>query len=276
MAKDKSRGQVAPWLNRVTLRRVGLGAALFAALMMGIIGYHRIERFLIEDPRFALRAPEVYGEVSPSIVVRGMRNVSPERVMGVFAEDAGRSLYLFPAAERRESLLGVDWVREASVSRIWPNTVEVQIEERAPVAYVQLPPRSRGAALQVALIDGDGVILAKPAQMGADLPVLVGIRAEQSEESRAVRVRRAMVLVGEIGELEERVSEIDVSEPGNLKVTATTGDQSVVLELGIERFRDKLLSFLQHWPEIHRRLPDATQFDLRLDDRITALDGVMD
>lgn len=276
MAKEKKRERVAPWLNRVTLRRAGLGTALFAVLVAGIIGYHRIERFLIEDPRFALREPAVYGEISPNIAVRGIQNVSPERVTAVFAEDGGRSLYLFPLAERRDSLLGVDWVREASVARIWPDRVEVEIEERVPVAYVQLPPRSGGAALHVALIDDDGVILAKPAQMETDLPVLVGIREEQSEESRAVRVRRAMALVGEIGDLEERVSEIDVSEPANLKITANTGDQSVILELGRERFRDKFLSFLQHWPEIHRRLPDATQFDLRLDDRITALDGVMD
>lgn len=276
MAKGKNRERVAPWLNRVTLRQAGVGAALFAAVVAAVIGYQRIERFLIEDARFALREPEVYGEMSPSIAVGGMENVSQERVMGVFAEDAGRSLYLFPIAERRETLLGVDWVRDASVSRIWPNRVEVQIQERTPVAYVQLPPGSRGAALRVALIDEDGVILAKPPRMETDLPVLVGIREEQSEESRAVRVRRAMALAGEIGELEERVSEIDVSEPGNLKITANTGDQSVVLALGREQYRDKFLSFLQHWPEIHRRLPDATQFDLRLDDRITALDGVRD
>jgi len=74
--------------------------------------------------------------------------------------------------------------------------------------------------------------------------------------------------------MEERVSVIDVSNPGNVQLTVDAGARSVVLGLGRERYRDKMMSFFEHWPEIHRRLPDATEFDLRLDDRITALNGV--
>ncbi len=44
-----------------------------------------------------------------------------------------------PIHKRRQQLLAIDWVEEASVSKIWPNTLKVQVHERAPVAFVHLP-----------------------------------------------------------------------------------------------------------------------------------------
>ena len=37
-----------------------------------------------------------------------------------------------PLAERRRRLLAIDWVEDASVSRLWPNRVLVRITERKP------------------------------------------------------------------------------------------------------------------------------------------------
>jgi hypothetical protein len=47
----------------------------------------------------------------------------------------------------------------------------------------------------------------------------------------------------------------------------------VRLLLGNQRFLPRLRNFLNHYPEIRRRLPKATAFDLRLEDRITAAEG---
>ncbi len=40
--------------------------------------------------------------------------------------------------ERRRRLLAVDWVKDASVSRRWPNRVSVNVIERRPVAFAQI------------------------------------------------------------------------------------------------------------------------------------------
>ena len=122
MAANESR-LFPPWLTREVLRRVLLGGVAFVALVAAIVCFHKLERFLIESPRFALLEPDVYGEPSPSIVVHGVENASLARVMNVFSDDVGVSLYLLPAAQRRRNLLAVDWVRNAAVSRIWPNRV---------------------------------------------------------------------------------------------------------------------------------------------------------
>jgi hypothetical protein len=47
----------------------------------------------------------------------------------------------------------------------------------------------------------------------------------------------------------------------------------VRLLLGNQRFLPRLRNFLNHYPEIRRRLPKAAAFDLRLDDRITAAEA---
>jgi hypothetical protein len=60
---------------------------------------------------------------------------------------------------------------------------------------------------------------------------------------------------------------------GNLKVTVQPDDRVVTLLLGGQRFRRRLENFFHHYADIKRRLPDARAFDLRLEDRITAVGG---
>lgn len=257
----------------VVLRWIFSTAALAAALAGLFLLYQRVERMLIEDPRFALRPPESYGGASPDVRIEGIVNASRDRVLEVFAEDAGKSLYLLPAAERRERLLAVDWVRDASVARLFPNRLEVRIAERQPAAFVRLEPAQAGALFHTALIDSEGVILEIPTGAHYDLPVLTGIRQDQDAAARALRVRRMMGLFDQIDEIGERISEVDVENPNNLKVTVNAGGQIVQAWLGRERFLPRLRRFLQYFPEARRRYPAATTFDLRLDDRITVIDG---
>lgn len=256
----------------IVLRWSLLTAALLALLAAAVLSYQAIERLLITDPRFALARAEASG--GPEIALEGLGNASRERVFEVFAEDAGRSLYLIPVAERRRQLLAIDWVRDATVMRLWPDRLRVRIAERQPVAFVRLEPAQAGAAFRTALIDAEGVILEIPPGARYDLPVLTGIDERQSLEMRAARVRRMLALFEEIGDLGERVSEVHAENANNLKVTVNAGGQVVQAWLGRERYSYRLRRFLQYFPEVRRRYPAATTFDLRLEDRITVIDGV--
>ncbi len=273
MGKKKTKSPPRPRPVLVALR-YGVRLLPPALLLIGaIVLFQQVESFLIRDARFALGSADKDFSAAPDIRIRHLTHASRSRILRVFEKDAGRSLYLFPVEERRRQLLAVDWVKDASVSRIWPNRVDVTIRERVPVAFVQLPS-GRGRPSRVALIDEDGVILKPPPRVRYDLPVLTGIREKQSEKTRALRVRRAMRLMREVGELGSQISEIDVSKPDKLTITENAGGKAVVLILGRERFRSRLENFLRHYPEIRRQLPTVTTFDLQLDDRITALDAV--
>ncbi len=62
-----------------------------------------------------------------------------------------------------------------------------------------------------------------------------------------------------------------MSDPENVKVVQQAEGRVLLLMLGNRNFLSRLQNLLIHYPEIRQRSPNATTFDLRLDDRITAL-----
>jgi hypothetical protein len=101
-------------------------------LVAAFLIFNRVERFLINDPRFALNGPEGASE-TPTLEVAGAAHASHRAIQAVFAGDSGRSVYMLPLADRRVALRAVDWVKDVSIARIWPNRIVVRILERKPV-----------------------------------------------------------------------------------------------------------------------------------------------
>jgi len=239
-----------------------------AATLSIAFAWHQVERMLLSDPRFVITSTS--DEDESKLYVSGVRHASAERVHAIFAKDAGRSVYMLPLAERRRNLLAVEWVKDARVSRIWPNQIAVQITERNPVAFAQLP-RLQSTDAPLMLIDEDGVLLPLETSAKFRLPVVCGIRRDQTEMERRGRVRRLMKLSAEVGRHMERISEIDVSDPDNLKLTYPLDDRAMILHVGHSQFARRLRRFLDNLDEIRKKLPDARVLDLRLEDRITAV-----
>src|SRR5579863_466543 len=237
--------------------------ALTLVLAMSLYAFHRLEQFLIRDSRFALGGAD--GSADPSTLdIQGAEHASRRSIETVFAEDMGRSVYLLPLADRRATLQTVDWVRDASVARLWPNRVVVRLTERQPVAFVTLAPSRFG------LIDAEGVIL--PQSPGRfHLPVLTGVQPRDSVPERRARVQRMLRLLHDLGGMADRVSEIDVSDRDNLRVTQPYEGRMVTLLLGDQDFGARYQNFASHYGEIKQKLPGATTLDLRLEDRITVV-----
>jgi cell division septal protein FtsQ len=260
--RSRARGS-APVRGGVSTGRVVTIALLFCvALIASIYVFHRFEQFLIRDPRFALTGVE--GDPA-AIEIAGAAHASRSQIERVFSIDLGRSVYLLPLADRREALRAVDWVKDASIARLWPNRVVVSVHERKPVAFLTLGP------MRFALIDEDGVIL-PPATDRFTLPVLTGVRASDSLEGRRDRVHRMVHLTTDLGENARNISEIDVSDRDNLKVTVPRDGHMVTLLLGDRDFARRYQIFLNHYADIKRQRPNTGTLDLRLDDRITAVD----
>ncbi len=242
-------------------------------LAAAYFGLERTEQFLIRDPRFALPGPPDYGEASPSLIIEGTRFASLAQIRNVFAPDYGRSIYLLPLTARRNALLRLSWVRDATVQRVWPDRVVVHIVERQPAAFVEIPA---GLLSRFALIDADGVILDTPPKARFDLPVLRGVNPVEGQAMRGTRVRRMVHLLRDLGSLGNGISEVDVSDLDNLKIRMKVRYQTFLLILGDGDFAARVRNFLDHYAEIRGRIPWATTLDLRLEDRITAVGDAPD
>jgi len=253
----------APARRRILRWLVWTGAAAGAACV--IAAAYQGDEFLASSPRFVLPGSPAR---HPTLEIRGVKHASAARISAVFADDFGKSIYLMPLAARRRSLLAIEWVRDATVSRRWPNGVRVDIVERAPVAFALLP--AAGGAFETALIDADGALLNPPVGAAFDLPAVRGIRRDQPASDRRERVRLAVAMLRELQRYAAQVSEIDATDVENLRLIYTANGRAVRLMMGNRNFLPRLTNFLSHYDEIQRRLPTARLFDLRLDDRITA------
>jgi cell division protein FtsQ len=241
-------------------------------LMVGtLFAWRRTEEFLIKDDRFRIMEAEEFAGQSPNLIIEGIHYASAPQIRHVFAQDFGRSLYLVPLQERREQLLEIDWVEQASVSKIWPNTLRVWIHERVPVAFVRLRPNPKDGMSQLALIDKDGYLLRPKVAAKFTLPVITGVRENEGLENRRARVRRVLGMLKEAGSLGAQISEISVADPNNLVVAEHVDRRVVNLMLGDENYAERLQNFLANYNEIKQKRPDARTLDLRVDGVITAV-----
>lgn len=267
---QRPEGGPGRWRPRLVLPAAGLAVA--AVCVLGIVVVNWFEALLVANPRFFLRAVADSEQLRPDLELEGISQASAEKVRAVFAADTGRSLYLMPLEDRRQRLLAIDWVKSASVARLWPNRVRVRLVERAPVAFVQLPADGRTGVTRTALVDEEGVLLPPPPRRRYQVPAITGLRVNQSQTARRQRVRRMLAMMADLGPLGDKVSEIDVADPDNLRITVPIGGRAYVLAIGSEKYAARLETFFRHYPEIRRRLPNAGVLDLRLEDRITVLE----
>lgn len=238
-----------------------------------LFAWHTTEDFLIKDRRFQVAESEDFRGRSPNLIVEGIQYASTSQIRHVFAEDFGRSLYLVPIQKRRVQLLGIDWVEDATISKVWPNTLKVWIHERVPVAFVRLVGNRKDGMSRLALVDRDGYVLRPRVAAQFTLPVMSGIRENEPIENRRARVHRVLGMLKEVGSLAGQISEINVADPNNLIVAEHINGTVLNLMLGDDNYAERLQGFLNSYNEIREKRPGAKTLDLRVDGVITAVGG---
>lgn len=252
MAREKKTSRGIRW-------RLWLGASAFLiAAASTAFAAVKVRQHILTDPTYLFSH-----ENKDALTIQGMVYAPRSKVMRVFATDFGRSVFAIPLDERRRRLLAIDWVEDASVARIWPDRLIVRLRERQPVAFVFF----RSGVL---LIDRHGMLLDPPPQAQFAFPVLSGVREEETEDQRAEHVRAMLRVEEDLGYLAKEVSEIDASDPDNIRIVAKAGGRAVELTMGDQNFAARYQNFLAHFAEIEKHSPGVKSFDLRLDDRITA------
>jgi cell division protein FtsQ len=244
--------------------KIWVSALAWCALCLSAAAATRkVQAYIASDPQFTLSPDR-----RDAIVVSGIVDASRLHVARVFAQDLGRSISLIPLAERRRRLLAIDWVEDASVSRIWPDRILVRIKERKPVAFANLPVSESGRNARLALVDADGVFLEPPVGPTFTFPILEGLSDQQTEEGRRRRVHAMQRLLEDLGPLAKMVSEVNAGSTDDLKIIAQVEDRALELDLGEGNYARRLQNFLNHYPEIRKKTPNATSFNLRLEDQI--------
>ncbi|HET9314222.1 MAG TPA: FtsQ-type POTRA domain-containing protein [Vicinamibacteria bacterium] len=194
-----------------------------------------------------------------NVEVRGSHFLSEGEVRELLGPAVGENILSLDIDELKARLRASPWVADATVSRTLPDTLRVEVHERAPLALAEVE--------RLYLMDQDGVLIDMygPRTAGFDLPIVRGL-GKVDVEARRERAQRAGALLADLADLGSEVSEVEAS--GDLRVVLR-GDGEVV-RLGAPPYRPRLLTFLALRKELTERCPDAEYFDLRFRDRIYA------
>ena len=252
MARESKKSGGIRWRLWLSLAALGLACASTAVAAL------KLRDYVSTDPRFALST-----DYQEALAIQGLHYADRAKVLNVFALDLGRTAFSVPLAERRRRLLAIDWVEDASVSRIWPDRLLVRIRERMPVAFVSFPSGPM-------LVDAEGVLIALPPRASFAFPVIDGLREDVAAAQRRAGVNAFLRFQRNMGYLANDVSEVDVADPNDIRIVARVEDRAVELIVGDGDFAARYQNFVSHYQEIRKESPDAGTFDLRLDDRITA------
>src|ERR1700724_1814541 len=88
--------------------------------------------------RYGLHAWRFRIDSSDNIEITGVQNAARAQVMDVVGADIGRNIFFVPLDERKKQLEGIPWIESATVMRLLPNRIAIHVQERTPVAFVQI------------------------------------------------------------------------------------------------------------------------------------------
>mgnify|MGYP001175880168 FL=1 len=199
-----------------------------------------------------------------TITVRGNEHVSPGEVLALIGPLRGQNILKADLEANRKRLMASGWVRTATLRRVLPSTIEVNIEERDPIGLARVGGR-------LYLIDGDGVVIDEygPRFAGESLPIIDGVSPGTDgavDETRAQLVSSFVAALETLPELSSRISQINVEDPYDAVVLLNDGP--TLIHLGHEQFADRLREYLELVPALGAYVADIDYVDLRFDQRV--------
>lgn len=195
------------------------------------------------------------------ISLEGNAQVARGEVDALLGDLIGRSMLTLDLDAWRQNLRDLPWVKDVAIRRVFPNTLVVAVSERTAVGIGRFGE-------QLCLVDLSGEIIEEygPNHAGLDLPIINGLAAAGAAAPETDR-RTSKVLARFFEELRRhpdlahRVSEIDVTDPGNVALVLN-GD-AVSVHVGDDHFAERLQMYLDIRSRLRETAGDLEYVDVR-------------
>jgi cell division protein FtsQ len=206
---------------------------------------------------------------SSSIEFVGNAHVTRAQLLSIFGEDVERNIFSVSLPQRRAELERLPWVAHATVMRLLPDRMRVSVIERTPVAFVR-----QGS--HIGLVDAAGVLLDMPSDAKANgqysFPVVSGISANDPLSTRAARMKIFNQFTSDLdgsGEkISEQLSEVDLSNPEDVKALIPDHSMDILVHFGDTDFLDRYRRFEEHLPEWRTVYPKLSSVDMRYERQV--------
>ena len=259
------RGQKRVSVRRGSLPKKTANRLLWVALslvvlaILGAVGLS-LYRYGKHSWRFRI-------DSSDQIEVAGAEHVSHTQIMEVMGGDIGRNIFFVPLAQRKAQLEQIPWVESASVMRFVPNRLRIEIHERTPVGFARI-------GSHVSLIDSGGTLmeLGPGGKHKYSFAVIAGMNAGEPISTRAARMKNYNTLVRDLdsggAHYSQELSEVDVSDPDDVKVLAADPNGEVLVHLGAGNYLQRYKTYVTHVQQWRQQFDKLESVDLRYDGQI--------
>lgn len=217
---------------------------------------------ILHDDRFVIQS-------SSAIEIQGNQHVTRAQLLSIFGEDVERNIFRVSLADRKEALEQLPWVEHATVMRLLPNRLRVAIVERTPAAFVR-------QGNHIGLVDANGVLLDMPTDVQANMhysfPVVTGLAQNDPLSLRAARMklyaRFTRDLDGGGEKISEKLSEVDLSNPEDVRAVIPDKGGEVMVHFGEDNFLERYRKFEDHLAEWRTQYPHLSSVDMRYERQV--------
>lgn len=212
-------------------------AAVSTVCVAGALGYH----FATHSPRFAIT----------DIEIRGAHHLAPDAIASAMPVAIGDNVFSADLGALAQGLRADPWIAQASLHRVLPHTLVVDVREREPVAVVDM------GGLYLVEADGHPFKRAETdAGDGDGLPVITGVARDAytaDPEATAETIRGALAALTSWDAAASRpaIGEVHVDAHG--AVTLHTYERATAIALGDlapEHLADRMATFDVAWAEL--------------------------
>ena len=247
-------------VTKKTAQRLRWAMIAAASIAAFAITYLAVTNYATRSWRFRI-------DSSDSIETAGLGKVARAQILDVMAGDIGRNIFRVPLEERKKQIEEIPWVESAAVMRLLPDRLRVQITERKPVAFVRIGSK-------ISLIDASGVVMDLPVRQRANysFPVIMGMADADPLSTRAARMRIYSRLVSALDanslNYSKDLSEVDLSDPEDVKITVEDPGGALVVHLGSADFLERYRIYIRHIQDWRQQFQKLDSVDLRFNGQI--------
>ena len=191
------------------------------------------------------------------VVFTGNKHLNVDELRALAGIHGKESLIALSGEKVSQMLLKSPWIRSASVSKVFPDTLSIVISEVVPFALLDVNGR-------LFLIDDKGNLLEELKDNPVPfLPIITGDPLKEKEGfSEALTLARTMNTMGFSSERDQ--IEIVLAKPEEL----TSIIDGTVVKIGSGEYREKLERLLELEEEIQKRKIPVDYIDLRFANRV--------
>ncbi len=237
-ARREEKG--AEKFQRVVKKVIRLAFQLLLLSFFLFIG-HWVYVHLLGDPYFRVREVEV----------KGSRRIPRETLLSLTVMEGMPSLFSVNLKEVVKRLESHPWIEQVRVRKVFPNKVVIQIEERKPMAIIQLE--------ELYYIDTRGEIFTPVGDREEyNYPYLTGLtrRVLEKDPVEAKRlISKALELLRMVNHEKafpmEEISEIHMERVFGIR--CFTKAEGVEVKMGWEDFGEKLKRLSLIWSDLRKR-----------------------